>query len=85
MHPNSQFSRDYILRILDDIAVDYRPIVAGSFIKNPTISYYNYSLHSSLPNAEYITDNGFFIGNHHFDLTTQLSQLESCLAEAMQI
>jgi len=50
---------------LDAKGVEYRPIVAGNFVKSPSIKYYNYSIHGELRNADYIHTNGIYIGNTH--------------------
>ena len=50
---------------LDAKGVEYRPIVAGNFVRSPSIKYYNYSIHGELKNADYIHTNGIYIGNHH--------------------
>jgi CDP-4-dehydro-6-deoxyglucose reductase, E1 len=57
--------------------IDTRPIVAGNFTRNPVLSMINHSFGSTLEAADDLDTNGFFIGNHHYDIT---AALETCRA-----
>lgn len=46
------------------MGIEVRPIVAGNFTRNRVIDYMDYSIYGTLENANFIHDNGFFIGNH---------------------
>ncbi len=59
--------RDVIVSALKDSNIDVRPIVAGNFVKNTAVKYMDYTVYGDLPNADYVHDNGFFIGNHSND------------------
>lgn len=62
--------RKEIINKLKKHNVETRPIVAGNFVKNKAIGFMNYEIFDSLDNADYIHENGFFIGNHsEIDLT----------------
>jgi CDP-6-deoxy-D-xylo-4-hexulose-3-dehydrase len=50
-------------------------IVAGNFVKNKVIDYFDYEVHGELKNADYIDRNGLFIGNHHYPITEALDEL----------
>ncbi|MEZ4873257.1 MAG: DegT/DnrJ/EryC1/StrS family aminotransferase [Bdellovibrionales bacterium] len=76
---SSPLTRDQFVAHLQKNNVDCRPIVAGNFVKNPVIRYCEYSVHESLKNADYIDQNGLFIGNHHYDLSKNLNYLDSVL------
>jgi CDP-6-deoxy-D-xylo-4-hexulose-3-dehydrase len=72
--------------LLGSLGVETRPIVAGNFVRNPVMKHLNHSALGSFENADYIHDNGFFIGNHHFDVKDELSKVFSTvtsLAEEM--
>lgn len=58
--------------ILEEINVEYRPIVTGNFLNSDVIKYFDYEIHSNLANAEYIDKFGLFIGNHHYDISDKL-------------
>ena len=36
-------------------------------MRNKAVEYMNYSIHGNLDNADYIHENGFFVGNHSSD------------------
>lgn len=56
--------RDIIVKRLVEAGVEVRPIVAGNFTKNKVIEYMDYSIYGTLDDADYIHENGFFVGNH---------------------
>ncbi|QDJ37465.1 pyridoxamine 5-phosphate oxidase [Bordetella hinzii] len=70
-------SRAQLLRRLSEAHVDVRPIVAGNFAKNEVLKWFNYETHGILKNADVVDKQGFFVGNHHYDLTEQLHYLRS--------
>lgn len=63
--------------------IEVRPIVAGNFAKNEVIKWFDYEIHSNLKNARTIDSNGLFVGNHHYDLTTELGWLRDALRSAV--
>lgn len=67
--------REDVIRILEENGVESRPVVAGNFLRNPVMKYLKYSIHGTTPNADYINENGLFIGNHHIDLSDKIRQL----------
>jgi len=48
----------------DNIGVEYRPILSH-FTRSEAIKYFNYEIHGELRNADYVHDNGIYIGNSH--------------------
>ena len=56
--------RNKIANMLIENGIEIRPIVAGNFTKNPVIKYMDYEISGNLENADYIHENGFFVGNH---------------------
>lgn len=67
--------RELLLKVLEENKVDTRPIVAGNFTINPVMEHLKFSTLPNLPNANLIHDEGFFIGNHHFDVSDELDEL----------
>lgn len=61
---NLKGQRDLVVKKLRENNVEVRPIVAGNFVKNKAVEYMNYEISNELKNADYIHENGFFIGNH---------------------
>ena len=77
--PNSGVKRDHLIALFDEYGIEYRPIVAGNFVKNEVIKYFDYSIHNSLPNSDIIDRGGLFIGNHHYDMKSELALLQEAL------
>jgi len=78
---NIGISRDMVVSILISKGIECRPIVTGNFTKNPTIKYFNYTVHNSLINADNADKNGFFIGNHHYNLEKEIEYFGHILNE----
>lgn len=73
--PGRKLTRKALLKKLDELGFECRPIVTGNFAKNEVVKYFNYEIHGELKNAEYIDSNGLFIGNHHYPLPEALEAL----------
>ena len=73
--PGSKRTRDNLVNTLSDIGFECRPIVAGNFVKNNVVNYFNFEVNDSLKNANWIDENGLFIGNHHVDMKAALDSL----------
>ncbi|MBE1295508.1 DegT/DnrJ/EryC1/StrS family aminotransferase [Phycobacter azelaicus] len=52
-----------------------RPIVAGNFAKNEVMKYFDYDIHGTLTNADYIDAHGLFVGNHHYPIPEAVEAL----------
>lgn len=63
--------RREVIDALQAQGVECRPIVAGNFMRNPVINKINH-IPADCPNADYIHDNGFFIGNDCIDLADKI-------------
>lgn len=68
-------NRGSLLSALREQGVETRPIVAGNFVQNPVISHLRHSIFGRLTGADNIHKNGFFFGNHHFDIQAQLEDI----------
>jgi CDP-6-deoxy-D-xylo-4-hexulose-3-dehydrase len=64
--------RPALTKFLDKNGIEVRPIVTGNFVRNKAINYFDYSIHNKLLNADYIHDNGFFVGNRGDDITKEI-------------
>ena len=67
--------RDQFVAALRAALIECRPIVAGNFARQPAFRYMNATKADELVNADYIHDNGFFVGNHSIALEEQLDLL----------
>jgi len=64
--------RDTIVKRMIKQGVEVRPIVAGNITRNKVIHYLNYEIFDNLKNADFIHNNGFFIGNNPVNLKSKL-------------
>ncbi len=78
--PGSTKKRKDVIEILEKNKVEYRPIVTGNFVKNEVLKYFDYTIHNKLENADYLHDNGFFVGNNHDDLSKNIKFLKKILS-----
>ncbi len=72
--------RDSVVKALTENGVECRPIVAGNFMRNPVIDYLEY-YNNNCPNADYIHDNGLFIGNDIRDLKENIDMVYDIIKE----
>lgn len=61
--------------------IEVRPIVAGNFAKQKALQYMNYTVSGKLKNADYIHENGFFVGNHSIEMKEQIDYLVETLRD----
>ena len=78
--PNSNVKRKDIINLLQKNKVECRPIVTGNFVRNEVMKYFNYEVHEELKNANYLHDNGFFVGNSHKNLSKSIYFLSELLS-----
>jgi CDP-6-deoxy-D-xylo-4-hexulose-3-dehydrase len=78
---NLKNSRSDFVQILNRNGFEVRPIVAGNFTRSESIKYLNHEIFSDLKNANYLHDNGLFIGNHHYDMKKPINLLSQILNE----
>lgn len=72
IRPESKLKRADIIKLLEANNIEYRPIATGDFTQNEVIKYFDYEIHGELKNAKYLQENGFFVGNHQVDISTQI-------------
>ncbi len=71
--------REQIIKKLTQANIDTRPIVAGNFARKEVVQWFDYEIQGKLPNADFIDRQGFFVGNHQFDIKDKLEYLKSVL------
>ncbi|WP_323665709.1 DegT/DnrJ/EryC1/StrS family aminotransferase [Pectobacterium punjabense] len=76
---NAPICRNELAELLVKNSIDVRPIVAGNFAKNDVMKWFDYSIHGTLDNSDYIDQNGLFVGNHHYELKNEIKYLHSIL------
>jgi CDP-6-deoxy-D-xylo-4-hexulose-3-dehydrase len=67
--------RTTILKRLEALGFECRPIVGGNFLNNDVMTYLDYEVHGTLENAEYLDKNGLFIGNHPYPIDQAIEVL----------
>lgn len=75
LDPEYNKNRKQLIDFLNNAGIETRPIVAGNFLKNEVVKFFDYEIVGDLKNAELIDQQGFFIGNHHFNLNQEISYL----------
>ena len=78
--PESSLNRKDVIKKLTENKIDCRPIVTGDFTKNKEVlSFMDYEIFGEMKNANYLDNNGFFVGNHQVDLTQEIKYLYQIL------
>ncbi len=75
VRPQSTWTRTVLLKKLNELGFECRPIVAGNFAKNEVVKYFDAEVHGVLRNAEHIDKNGLFVGNHHYPIEQAMAAL----------
>jgi CDP-6-deoxy-D-xylo-4-hexulose-3-dehydrase len=79
LNPESGLSRADVMKRLKAADIGYRIITGGCITRHDVIKHYDYQCVDGLPNANLAHDQGFFVGNHPFDLTPQIERLREVL------
>ncbi|MTI18561.1 DegT/DnrJ/EryC1/StrS family aminotransferase [Rhodobacteraceae bacterium RKSG542] len=77
IRPEANLPRTTVVKELSAAGFECRPIVAGNFANNEVMKYLDYSIHQNLKNADYIDQNGLFIGNHHYPIPEAIDTLST--------
>jgi len=76
---SSNLKRKDIVNKLKENNIDCRPIVTGNFTRNEVMKYFDYEIHSELKNADYLHENGLFVGNSQVCLSNEIKYLKDIL------
>lgn len=79
LNGDSSLTRDVVLRRLQAANIDVRPIVSGNFLRNEVLKHLNYRVVGEHHVADDVHDHGFFVGNHHYDISDKLDYLKDVL------
>ena len=77
--PTSKLKRKDVIQKLQENKIDCRPIVTGNFTRNDVMKFFDYEIHKELTKADYLHDNGFFIGNSQVGLDSEIRFLADIL------
>ncbi len=75
IRPDSKLTRKALVAKLNELGFECRPIVAGNFAKNEVVKYFDSEVHGTLKNADHIDQNGLFVGNHHYPISSAFAAL----------
>lgn len=75
IRPNINLDRKKLLNKLKKIGFETRPIVAGNFVKSESYKYLDAIIFKKLNNAQYVSKNGVYIGNSHYDMKDAILKL----------
>jgi len=84
LNPELNLDRNRVFKALEEADIGYRIITGGCILRHDVTRYYDYEAVGNLENAYTAHDNGFFVGNHPFDLTPQIQKLAEILDNACQ-
>ncbi len=73
--------RSELVSHLTSKGIESRPIVAGSFTRNPVMKHLDHVKLEPLPNADKIHQDGLFVGNSQVDASKEVLILEKALRE----
>jgi CDP-4-dehydro-6-deoxyglucose reductase, E1 len=82
LNPARNPDRKRVLGALKEADIGFRIITGGNFLRHDVIRFYDYDTAGAMTNADTAHDYGFFVGNHPFDLTPQITKLRDVLDRA---
>lgn len=82
LNPIGNPDRKRVLGALKEADIGFRIITGGNFLRHDVIRFYDYDTVGEMTNADIAHDFGFFVGNHPFDLTPQITKLRDVLDRA---
>jgi CDP-4-dehydro-6-deoxyglucose reductase, E1 len=82
LNPEADLSRTKVMQALRKTDIGFRMVTGGCITRHDVIKHYDYERVDGLPNANLVHDAGFFVGNHPFDLTPQITRLREVLDSA---
>ncbi len=81
LREESKLKRNKVIESLEQNNIESRPIVSGNFLKfKQLLGYFDYEISGSIDNAQHLDSHGFFVGNHHIDLSEQIINLRRILS-----
>ena len=82
--PGSNLKRKNVINKLQENNIDCRPIVTGNFTRNDVMKFFDYEVHNQLINADYLHDNGFFVGNSQINLKKEITILYKIISHNLR-
>jgi CDP-6-deoxy-D-xylo-4-hexulose-3-dehydrase len=90
---NNKELKQRLLNTFNKYHIEYRPIVAGDFTKNPVMKYYTnweifcnkYMKDPILSNTKYLDCNGLYVGNHQVNIYGMIDLLDKAIEECLAV
>jgi CDP-6-deoxy-D-xylo-4-hexulose-3-dehydrase len=82
LNPEMNLDREKIMQRLGEHGIPFRIITGGNFLRHDVAKYADYTTVGEMKNADIAHDQGFFVGNHIYDLSDQLQQFREVLDKA---
>ncbi len=79
LNPARNLDRTQVMSSLREADIDFRIITGGCFPRHTAIKYFDYELIGEMTNGNLAHDQGFFVGNHPFNLSEEINHLHSVL------
>lgn len=78
VNPSSNIRRKSVLRRLMEAGIQHRIVTGGNILRHDVVKYYDYTVTKSV-NADIVHYNGFFVGNHPYDIRDKIDYLHKTL------
>jgi CDP-6-deoxy-D-xylo-4-hexulose-3-dehydrase len=78
---DAPFTRDELTAYLETQGIETRPIVAGNLARQPAMEHFPDLRDESLAGADFIHQNGFYLGVHPIDFGQQIDRLGLVLSK----
>ena len=78
INPELNIDRKKVVQKLKDADIEHRIITGGNILRHDVIKYYDYVVTKSV-NADIDHYNGFFVGNHPYDIRNKIEHLHDVL------
>jgi len=78
VNPEYKIDRKKVLQRLKDSDIEHRIITGGNILRHDVIKHYDYTAGKS-SNADIAHYNGFFVGNHPYDIRDKIDYLHDVL------
>ncbi|MBI5448474.1 MAG: DegT/DnrJ/EryC1/StrS family aminotransferase [Gammaproteobacteria bacterium] len=83
LNPACSIDRASVMEAMKRANINYRIITGGNFLRHDVIKYFNYDCVGEIKNANIAHDQGFFVGNHPYDIRDQIKHFHATLTSAV--
>lgn len=83
LNPKYQIDRSAVMNAMKRADINYRIITGGNFLRHDVIKHFNYDCVGEIVNANIAHDQGFFVGNHPYDIREQIKNFHSTLTTSI--